>query len=344
MSQTWPGLLSQLLEGRDLTSADTTWAMSEIMSGSATDAQTAAFAMALRAKKEVPEEVAGLAGEMLARATPLPIPAGTITVDTCGTGGDRAHTVNISTMAALVVAGTGARVAKHGGRAASSACGSADVLEQLGVAIEADPVHVARSIMEVGIGFCFAPRFHPAMRHAGPVRTQLGVPTFFNILGPLTNPARPAAQVVGVPDPRLAKLVAEVFAMRPVSVLVVRGEDGLDELTTYTPSTVWWVRDGSVTQHTLDPRELGIATPDAGALVGGDAATNAAVVRTFLEGVPGAVRDAVLLNAAGALVAIEPAASDDLTASFEKALALATESVDSGAAATVLERWIAFQL
>lgn len=342
MTQTWPSLLSQLLEDRDLTAADTTWALSEIFSGNATDAQTAAFAMALRAKKEIPAEVSGLAQGMLDFATPLPLTPGTITVDTCGTGGDRAHTVNISTMAALVVAGTGAKVAKHGNRAASSSCGSADVLEELGVKIDAAPDHVARSIEQVGIGFCFAPQFHPAMRHAGNVRRELGVPTFFNILGPLTNPARPSAQVVGVPDPRLAELVANVFAERPVSVLVVRGDDGLDELTTYTTSTVWWVRDGKVTHHTLAPKALGIEAPAEGALVGGDAATNAAAVRSFLNGDKGPVRDAVLLNAAAALVAIDPS-SDDLTAALQAALKTAADSVDSGAAAAVLERWIAFQ-
>lgn len=340
--QTWPGVLSQLLDGRDLTAVDTSWALGEIFAGNATDAQTAAFAVALRAKKEVPAEIAGLAGTMLALSTPLPLPPGTTTVDTCGTGGDRAHTVNISTMAALVVAGSGARVAKHGNRAASSSCGSADVLEELGVAIDAEPAHVAASILAVGIGFCFAPKFHPAMRFAGGVRRELGVPTFFNILGPLTNPARPAAQVVGVPDPRLARLVADVFAMRDASVLVVRGEDGLDELTTYGPSTVWWVRSGAVTEVSLDPRVLGISAPPEGALVGGDAAVNAGVVKSFLSGERGPVRDAVLLNAAAALVALNPA-SDDLPTAMESALKTVAESVDSGAAADVLARWIAFQ-
>lgn len=339
---TWPGLLGALLDRRDLSSLETTWAMSEIMSGSATDAQIAAFAVALRAKGETPAEIAGLATEMLARAVDLPLPDGLTLVDTCGTGGDRSHTVNISTMAALVVAGTGAMVAKHGNRAASSSSGSADVLEALGIAVDMPPERVAECITSLGIGFCFAPQFHPALRHAGSPRRELGVPTFFNILGPLTNPARPGSQVVGVSDARLAGVMAGVFAKRGSSVLVVRGDDGLDELTTYTTSRVWWVRSGEVTDEVLDPAALGIAVPPAGALVGGDASVNAEAVRSVLAGQPGPVRDAVILNAAAALVSLSPPADDDLMGAMEKAMAAASDSIDSGAAAAKLIAWQTF--
>lgn len=339
---TWPSLLSSLLDRRDLTSDDAAWAMSEIMSGGASDAQIAAFAVALRAKGETSEEIAGLASDMLARAVPLSLPDGLALVDTCGTGGDRSHTVNISTMAALVVAGTGATVAKHGNRAASSACGSADVLEALGVAVDMSPQQVADCITTTGIGFCFAPVFHPALRHAGSPRREIGVPTFFNILGPLTNPARPRAQVVGVSDSRLAAVMAGVFAARGSSVLVVRGADGLDELTTYTTSQVWWVRSGEVKELTLDPSALGIQAPEPGALVGGDAAVNAAAVRSVLAGDKGAVRDAVVLNAAAALVALSKPDGDDLLGALEKAMSTAADAIDSGAAAAKLADWQAF--
>lgn len=333
----WPGLLTRLLAGGALDADDTAWAMDTIMAGNATPAQISGFAVALRAKGETAPEVAGLVRAMLARAEPLTVPGPV--VDTCGTGGDRAHTVNISTMAAIVVAGTGATVVKHGNRAASSACGSADLLEELGVAVDLPPAAVARSVELAGIGFCFAPVFHPAFRHTAAARRELGVPTVFNFLGPLTNPAQPGAQAVGVADVRMAPVLAGVLAARGTSALVFRGDDGLDELTVGTTSRVWVVRDGSVTEEVLDPAELGIPAAAAQDLRGGTAAENAAVARALLAGEGGAVRDAVLLNAAAALVALEPG-SDALPVQLGAAMNMAAAAVDSGRAGAALERWV----
>jgi anthranilate phosphoribosyltransferase len=333
----WPTVLAALLAREDLTREQAEWAMGEVMDGNATPAQVAGFAMALRAKGETPAEVAGLVASMLARALPCAV-SGPV-VDTCGTGGDRAHTVNISTMAALVVAGTGARVVKHGNRAASSTCGSADLLEALGVRIDLPPVLVAECAAQAGIAFCFAPVFHPALRHAASARRELGVPTVFNFLGPLTNPARPGFQAVGVADARMAAVMAGVLAERGTSALVFRGDDGLDELTTATTSHVWVVSGGTVAEEVVDPGALGISPAPAEALRGGDAELNASVARSFLGGEGGPVRDAVLLNAAAALAALTPS-SGSLTDRLAAGLAAATEAVDSGAAAAVLDRWV----
>ncbi|MEV0200685.1 anthranilate phosphoribosyltransferase [Nonomuraea sp. NPDC050691] len=334
---TWPALLSALLAGEHLTADETAWAMREIMSGSATSAQIAGFAVALRAKGETVAEVAGLARTMLELATPLSV-EGPV-VDVVGTGGDRAHTVNVSTMAAIVAAAAGARVVKHGNRAASSSCGAADVLEHLGIRLDLTPEQTARVAREAGIAFCFAPVYHPALRFAGPPRKEIGVPTVFNFLGPLTNPARPAAQAIGVYDAGMLPVLAGVFAERGVSALVFRGDDGLDELTISTTSTVWTVRDGAATQTVFDPAVLGIPRADAGALRGGDVAFNAQAVRDLVGGATGPVRDAVLLNAAAALVALD-GPGDDLDSAMIDAYARATQAVDSGRAATTLDRWI----
>ncbi|GAC1324563.1 MAG: anthranilate phosphoribosyltransferase [Mycobacteriales bacterium] len=334
---TWPALLTTLVQHHSLSAADTAWAMGEIMTGETTPAQVAGFAVALRAKGETSEEMMGLVAAMLDHAAPLAI-AGPV-VDTCGTGGDRAHTVNISTMAALVVAGTGARVVKHGNRAASSACGSADLLEALGVVVDLPPAGVAQCVADVGIGFCFAPVFHPALRHAAVPRRELGIATVFNFLGPLTNPARPAAQAVGVADPRMAAVMAGVLAARGTSALVFHGDDGLDELTTTTTSRVWVVRDGTVREEVVDPARLGIAAAAAADLRGADASYNADVARALLAGKRGAVRDAVLLNAAAALVALD-GAGEDLHAQLAQAGERASAALDSGAAGTALERWV----
>ena len=335
----WPELLSTLLRGASLTRDDTAWVMREVMNGDATPAQTAGFVVALRAKGETADEVGGFVDTMLSFA-PVVATRGRV-VDTCGTGGDRAHTVNISTMAALVVAGAGAPVAKHGNRAASSACGSADVLEALGVRVDLEPAAVAACLAEVGIAFCFAPVFHPAMRHTAVPRRDLGVPTVFNVLGPLTNPARPAAQAVGVSDARLAPVMAGVLAARGADALVFRGDDGLDELTTTGPSTVWTVRGGSVSTDLFDPAVLGVPRASLEDLRGGDAELNAAVVRAVLDGKPGPVRDAVLLNAAAALAAYR-ALDGSLEDRLADGLTAATDALDSGTAARVLERWAAF--
>jgi anthranilate phosphoribosyltransferase len=274
---------------------------------------------------------------MLARAHAVSV-VGPV-VDTCGTGGDRTHTVNISTMAALVVAGTGARVVKHGNRAASSTCGSADLLEALGVRIDLPPSAVASCAEQAGIAFCFAPVFHPALRHAAAARRELGVATVFNFLGPLTNPARPMYQAVGVADARMAAVMAGVLAERGASALVFRGDDGLDELSTATTSHVWVVADGAVTEETVSPSSLGIAPAPVDALRGGDAAFNASVCRSFLSGAAGPVRDAVLLNAAAALASLHPSSSS-VSDRLAAALPVAASAVDSGAAAAVLDRWV----
>ena len=336
--RSWPHLLGALLAGEPLAEADTAWAMGEIMTGEATSAQVAGFLVALRAKGATAVEMSGLVQSMLEHAELIDVP-GPI-VDIVGTGGDLAHTVNISTMAAVVVAGTGARVVKHGNRAASSLCGAADVLEELGVALTLTPAQVAAVAVEVGITFCFAPVFHPSMRFVGPTRRELGVTTVFNFLGPLTNPARPGAQAVGCADSAMAVVLAEVFARRGVSAVVVRGDDGLDEVTTATTTQVWRVHGGAVRQETFDPESVGIARSEVDALRGGDRAFNAAAVRALLAGQPGAIRDAVVLNAATALVALGPG-EDSFGSDLQVGVARAREAIDSGAAAAVLDRWVA---
>ena len=333
----WPGLLTALLGREDLDADATSWAMGEIMRGEATPAQVAGFVVALRAKGETVDEVEGFVRTMYEHATPIMIRGRA--VDVVGTGGDRAQTVNISTMAAIVAAGAGARVVKHGNRAASSACGAADLLEELGVRLDLPPDDVARMVDEVGITFCFAPVFHPALRFAAAPRRELGIPTIFNFLGPLANPARPAAQAVGVADARMAGIMAGVLARRGVSALVFRGDDGLDELTTTTTSRVWVVRDGQVREESFDPASLGIPPASSESLRGADAAHNAGVAKRLLAGEPGPVRDTVLLNTAAALAAYEPGEST-LTAQLAAGYERAAQSVDSGSAAEVLDRWI----
>lgn len=334
----WPDVLGALLNGKDLTAAEAAWAMDRIMSGEASDAQVAGFMVALRAKGETVEEVTGLVESMYAHAEPLHIPGPA--VDIVGTGGDRAKTVNISTMSAIVIAGTGAKVVKHGNRAASSASGASDVLEKLGINLDLPADRVAKVAEDTGITFCFAAKFHPAMRFAAPARRDLGIPTSFNILGPLTNPARVGASAVGCFDTRMAGLIAGVLARRGSSALVFRGDDGLDELTVTSTSQVWVVRDGKVEQESFDPRDVGIELVPIEALRGADAAYNADVARRLLAGETGPVRDAVLLNSAAALVALE-GAGGSLTDRIAAGIARAAESVDSGAAARTLERWAA---
>lgn len=335
--QSWPALLTTLLTGGSLERADTAWAMREIMTGDATPAQTAGFVIALRAKGETPDEVAGLVDVMLEFAAPVRV-SGRV-VDTCGTGGDRSHTVNLSTMAALVVAGAGIPVAKHGNRAASSACGSADVLEALGVVVDLPAAAIGPCLEQAGIAFCFAPVFHPGMRHAAAARRDLGVGTVFNVLGPLTNPTRPTAQAVGVSDARLAPVMAGVLAARGADALVFRGADGLDELTTTGPSTVWSVAGGVVTESSFDPDSLGLARASLEDLRGGDAGVNAQVARDLLAGKPGSVRDAVLLNAAAAVAAYD-ALDAPLEDRLRAGLVRATAALDSGAAQASLARWV----
>ncbi|MFD3536782.1 anthranilate phosphoribosyltransferase [Streptomyces sp. NPDC058664] len=336
--RSWPVVLEGLLTGRDQSAEDTAWAMDRILRGEATDAQIAGFAVALRAKGETVEEISGLVRTMYEHANTIEVPGPS--VDIVGTGGDGAKTVNISTMSAIVVAGTGAKVVKHGNRAASSASGASDVLEKLGVNLELTPRRVAEVAEEAGITFCFAVKFHPALRHVAAARKELGIRTTFNFLGPLTNPARVRAQATGVADARMAPIMAGVLAERGSSALVFRGDDGLDELTTTATSRVWVVRDGSVREEAFDPRDVGIDLVPVEALRGADASYNADVARRLLAGETGPVRDAVLLNSAAALAALAPGEGglvEQIRAGIEKA----AEAIDSGEARRALERWIA---
>lgn len=337
-ARSWPDVLNGLLDGRDQSADDTAWAMDRIMRGEATDAQIAGFAVALRAKGETVEEISGLVRAMYAHAHVIDVPGPS--VDIVGTGGDGAKTVNISTMSAIVVAGAGVKVVKHGNRAASSASGASDVLEKLGVNLELTPKRVAEVAQEAGITFCFAVKFHPALRHVAPARRELGIRTTFNFLGPLTNPARVRAQATGVADARMAPILAGVLAERGSSALVFRGDDGLDELTTTATSRVWVVRDGSVREEPFDPRDVGIDLVPVEALRGADASYNAEVARRLLDGETGPVRDAVLLNAAAALVALAPSDAP-LAEQIRAGIARAAESIDSGAARRALARWVA---
>jgi anthranilate phosphoribosyltransferase len=338
MTTTWPEVLSTLVARGDLSADQTAWAMREILSGEATPAQIAGFAVALRAKGETIEEVTGLVETMYELATPLSIPGRLL--DVVGTGGDRSMSVNISTMAAIVAAAAGARVVKHGNRSASSQSGSADVLEQLGIRLDLPPERVAAVAESAGITFCFSAAFHPAMRHAAVPRRELGIGTTFNLLGPLTNPAHAGARAIGCADPRMAPLIAGVLARRGVDAWVFRGDDGLDELTTTTTSRVWWVHDGAVVETTVDAQEVGLPRGTAEGLRGGDAAHNALVARRLVDGETGPVRDAVLLNAGAALAVYDAPGTppaEALAAGIEKAQA----AVDSGAARETLDRWIA---
>lgn len=334
----WPEVLGALVARTDLTQDQATWAMGEILSGEATPAQIAGFAVALRAKGETVEELTGLVAAMHARATPIAVPGRTL--DVVGTGGDRSMSVNISTMSAIVAAGAGAVVVKHGNRSASSQSGSADVLEALGIRLDLPPDRVAALAGEAGITFLFAAAFNPAMRHTAVPRRELGVGTTFNFLGPLANPARPAANAVGCADPRMASVMAGVFAARGADAWVFRGDDGLDELTTTTTSQVWVVHGGEVTTATVDPTAHGLAPATTEDLRGGDAAHNAEVVRRLLAGDPGPVRDAVLLNA-GAALAVHDAPGAPVDEALAAGIARAREAVDSGAAQAVLDRWVA---
>jgi anthranilate phosphoribosyltransferase len=328
--------LARLLDGHDLSREDARAVMSSIMSGEATPAQIAGFLIALRAKGETADEIAGCAEAMREHVLPVR-PRRDDLVDTAGTGGDGARTINISTAAALVAAAAGAGVAKHGNRAVSSASGSADVLEALGFNLELAPERVARSIDELGFGFLFAPTHHPAMRHAAPVRRELGARTVFNVLGPLTNPAGARAQVVGVYAPELVRTIAEVLAQLGARrAFVVHGAGGIDELSPAGPNFLCEVVDGGVRTRNIDPLEFGVERCEPAALRGGSPAENAAAIRAVFAGENGGRRSAILLNAAGAIAAGGHA--EDLREGLE----LAREAVDSGAAGERLEQLIAF--
>jgi len=328
--------LARLLDGHDLSRDEAREVMGSIMSGDATSAQIAGFLIALRAKGETADEIAGCAEAMREHVLPVTAKRDDL-VDTAGTGGDGAKTINISTAAALVAAAAGAGVAKHGNRAVSSASGSADVLEALGFKLELTPERVAASIDELGFGFLFAPTHHPAMRHAAPVRRELAARTVFNVLGPLTNPAGARAQVLGVYAPELVRTIADVLAQLGARrAFVVHGAGGIDELSPAGPNFVCEVVDGGVRTRNIDPLELGLERCDPGELRGGSPQENAAAVQAVFAGENGGRRSAILLNAAGAIAAAGHA--EDLREGLE----LAREAVDSGAAATRLEELIAF--
>lgn len=331
----WPAVLGSLVAHVDLSADEIEQAMSTILAGDATDAQIAGFAVALRTKGETSEELAALARTMRQFAERVELDDAQPLIDTCGTGGDRSGSVNVSTMAAMIAAGAGARVAKHGNRAASSQCGSADVLEELGVVIDLGPKGVARCVREAGIGFCFAPRFHPALRFAAGPRRELGIPTTFNFLGPLANPAGVKRQAVGVSDPAMAeRMLAALERLGVERALVFHGHDGLDELTTTGPSTIHDLQDGSVQTYDVDPASLGLPVAAPADLLGGDAAANAAVVRRVLAGEAGPARDIAVLNGAAALVVAGLAA--DLPDGLERACA----AIDDGRAAAALDAFV----
>lgn len=346
---TWKHILGQLAQGIDLSGSEATWAMNALMSGTSTDAQIAAFVMGLKVKGETATEVGGLVEAMLANAVAVPL--NQVAVDVVGTGGDGAHTVNISTMSSLVVAGTGAPVLKHGNRAISSKSGTADVLEALGVAVSMPAEHVATCLADAGIAFCFAPNHHPAMRYAATTRKELGIPTVFNVLGPLANPGQPAAALLGCADARFAPVLAQVQLNRGLKSIVVRSDEGLDELSTSSTSQVWDVTAGVLRHEILHPGELGLQTSTAADLRGGQAHENAQVVQDLLqgsrEGRLSIVRDVVALNAAAALVAFDAASGAEKFGSVREnvhdrvggALPVAYASIDSGAAWEVLVKW-----
>jgi anthranilate phosphoribosyltransferase len=337
--RSWAALISGLLTGHDLTPADCWWAMDQVVLGHATTAQAAGFLIALRAKGETPDEIAAMADGLRGHATAVTIPGRF--VDIVGTGGDGSGAVNISTMAAIVAAATGVTVVKHGGRAASSQTGgSADLVEHLGVPLDLSPTDAARVAATAGITYLFAPRFNAGLRHVAAVRRELGVPTAFNVLGPLINPADPQHQLVGVADARMQPVIAAALASRGTTALVVRGDDGLDKLTTTASSCVWVVRDGHAVPELLDPRSLGLPLSSPADLQGSTAAANAQVLRSVLAGDAGPVRDVVLLNAAAAVAAVT-LTSRPLAEQLVTGLADCAEAIDSGHAAETLARWIA---
>ncbi len=335
----WPEILLLLWAKVDLTLEQSQWAMREILDGNAEIENVKAFLLALKEKGESAQEVESFVAQMIAHCSPILITERA--VDTVGTGGDGAHTINISTTAAIIAAAAGARVVKHGNRAASSKSGSADLLEALGIAITLDGDGVARCVEEIGIGFCFAPIFHPAMRFAGPARKELGVPTIFNILGPLANPAQPKAMAVGVANAGVHQLMAQVLADRGVEGFVFRGDDGLDEITLGTTTTVLTISGGKFSKNSLDPLDFAIDRAPVSALVGGDAKENAEITKAIFAGERGAPRDAVVLNAAAAIAAYEGLTNLSLNERIEAGVEKAIQAIDSGKATTLLNQWVA---
>ena len=334
----WSKHLATLAAGLDLDGQDAQWCMAEILEGRAEIERIKEFLLALKAKGESSEEVGALVSQMFQHASPITIKERA--VDTVGTGGDGAHTINISTTSAIIAAAAGAKVLKHGNRAASSKSGSADLLEALGVSILLDGKAVEQTFAELGIGFCFAPVFHPAMRFAGPARRELGVPTIFNILGPLANPAQPKAAAIGVADDRMHLVMAQVLGDRGVDGFVFRGDDGLDEITLATTTSVLTIGNSEISSDLIDPLDFSISRAPISALAGGDATENAGITTAILAGEKGAPRDAVVLNAAATIAAYEGEFDLNLHDRIAKGVAQATSAIDSGAATALLARWV----
>ncbi|MDN5889229.1 MAG: anthranilate phosphoribosyltransferase [Yaniella sp.] len=334
----WPTVLSAVSNQQHLTQEQAAWAMQEMMSGVATDAQIAGFLMALSTKKETVDELLGMADAMLDESVSVELPSNVL--DIVGTGGDRLGTVNLSTMSSLVAVGAGARIVKHGNRGSSSTAGAADVIEALGVDLNLTQSRAKESLDEAGITFLFAQEYHPSMRYVAPARKQLGVPTAFNYLGPLSNPVRAEAQALGCASEAMAPLLAGVLADRGVRGLVFRGSDGRDKITTSGPTTIFEVRDGQVEQHELHPEDFGVKTVSVEALAGRDGTHNAGIVRELLAGVAGPVRDAVLLNTAAGLTAYDADTTGHLFERIQTNMERAEESIDSGAAQRVLDNWV----
>ena len=335
----WDRYYSILESGLDLEPTDVAWCMNQILEGKADNELIKKFLLSLKAKGETSEEVGALVAQMYEHSAPISITERA--VDTVGTGGDGAHTINISTTAAIIAAAAGAKVVKHGNRAASSKSGAADLLEALGVAVTLDGKGVEATFSQLGIGFCFAPVFHPAMRFAAPARKELGVPTVFNILGPLSNPAKPKAAAIGVANDRMHLVMAQVLADKGVDGFVFRGDDGLDEITLATTTSVLTLGNGQIASDLLDPLDFGIARAPISALAGGDATENARITNAIFAGEKGAPRDAVVLNAAAAIAAYEGEMELSLHDRIQKGVERATMAIDSGAAATLLSQWAA---
>ena len=334
----WKSYLERLENGLDLEANEVSSIMETILRGEAEVAEIKSFLVALKNKGETAEEVSALVNQMFAHSAPISI--SDRAVDTVGTGGDGAHTINISTTAAIIAASAGARVVKHGNRAASSKSGSGDLLEALGVAITLDGKGVERTVAELGIGFCFAPIFHPAMRFAAPARKELGIPTVFNILGPLANPAKPRAAAIGVSDDRMHLVMAEVLATRGVDGFVFRGDDGLDEITLSSTTSILSIGNGEIRSDLIEPSDFGITRAPVSELVGGDAAENARITLAIFAGAKGAPRDAVMLNAAAAIAAFDGEQDLDVRERITRGLKKAEAAVDSGETTALLQRWI----
>lgn len=334
----WAGYISKLDNGLDLEPVEAQSVMREVLEDRAEKEDLKKFLLALKNKGETPEEVGALVAQMYQYCAPINIAARS--VDTVGTGGDGAHTINISTTAAIIAAAAGSRVVKHGNRAASSKSGAGDLLEALGVAINLDGPKVEETVSQLGIGFCFAPVFHPAMRYAAAARKELATATVFNILGPLANPAKPKAAAIGVANDRMHLVMAQVLAERGVEGFVFRGDDGLDEITLATTTSVLTIGNGEISSDRIDAKDFSLENAPISALVGGDAQENARITKAIFAGERGAPRDAVLLNAAAAIAAFDGESELSIYERLNRSLVKATESVDSGRASVLLESWV----